>query len=430
MTLKAITQKEFEINLSTNFTFEDQPHIGLCISGGSDSMALLMLMRRWIKRLNGRISAFHFDHNLRKKSGLEAITLEKKLKRLKVNFVKVKWNHEKIKTRIMERARDARYENIINQCKKMKIIHLMTAHNLEDNLETYLMRKKRSNSSLGLSSIPKIRIVDNVRIIRPLLFYKKRRLEATCRKFKIKWIEDESNNNQKFERVRTRNLLKLKTFEEIEKISDELKKKKAINLSTEKKISLFFCKQLKFDEFGVLGIDRKKLTENSIYLQIEILKKILTTAAGKDFSPKKKSIFEFLKLLKKYNSFNFTLHTCLLKVCHDDIKIHKEILEKHKSERFFLRRGEKFFWQKRFVIESSKYDIEFENITLKNWPFLKEKIEFQFKNLNFLTIQSLPVFTVNNFRLVPFLSDKKFFNKFGIEFNFKPKIPLQKKNFF
>ena len=46
------------------------------------------------------------------------------------------------------------------------------------------------------------------------------------------------------------------------------------------------------------------------------------------------------------------------------------------------------------------------------------------------TIQSLPVFTVNNFRLVPFLSDKKFFNKFGIEFNFKPKIPLQKKNFF
>ena len=59
--------------------------------------------------------------------------------------------------------------------------------------------------------------------------------------------------------MRTRNLLKLKTFEEIEKISDELKKKKAINLSTEKKISLFFCKQLKFDEFGVLGIDRKNL---------------------------------------------------------------------------------------------------------------------------------------------------------------------------
>ena len=42
----------------------------------------------------------------------------------------------------MERARAARYENIIELCKKLKIINLMTAHNLEDNLETYVMRKK------------------------------------------------------------------------------------------------------------------------------------------------------------------------------------------------------------------------------------------------------------------------------------------------
>ena len=51
MVFKAITKKEFETSLSSNFTFEDQPHIGLCISGGSDSMALLMLMRDWIKIL-------------------------------------------------------------------------------------------------------------------------------------------------------------------------------------------------------------------------------------------------------------------------------------------------------------------------------------------------------------------------------------------
>ena len=56
----------------------------------------------------------------------------------------------------MERARDARYENIINQCKKMKIIHLMTAHNLEDNLETYLMRKKEATRLLDYHQYQKL----------------------------------------------------------------------------------------------------------------------------------------------------------------------------------------------------------------------------------------------------------------------------------
>ena len=61
----------------------------------------------------------------------------------------------------------------------------MTAHNFEDNLETFIMRKNRGNSSLGLSAIPKINIVDNLRIIRPLLSYKKESLEATCRNMKL-----------------------------------------------------------------------------------------------------------------------------------------------------------------------------------------------------------------------------------------------------
>ena len=112
----------------------------------------------------------------------------------------------------MELARSARYEKIINICKKLQIINLMTAHNFEDNLETFVMRKKRDNKSLGISSIPKIKIVDDLRIIRPLLNYKKSRLEATCKKSKIEWITDKSNFDEKFERVRVRNVLKLKTL--------------------------------------------------------------------------------------------------------------------------------------------------------------------------------------------------------------------------
>ena len=86
----AITKKEFEINLSSNFTFEKSPHIGLCISGGSDSMALLILMKEWIKKKNGKISAIHFDHNLRYESKSEAKILEKRVKNLNINFLNLR----------------------------------------------------------------------------------------------------------------------------------------------------------------------------------------------------------------------------------------------------------------------------------------------------------------------------------------------------
>ena len=95
------------------------------------------------------------------------------------------------------------------------------------------MRKKTSKPTLGLTTIPQMKILDNLRIIRPLHNYKKKRLEATCKKFKIQWIDDKSNFNDNFERIRIRNSLKLKNQKEIEKISAEFHKKKKEKLLVE-----------------------------------------------------------------------------------------------------------------------------------------------------------------------------------------------------
>ena len=64
MNFPSITKKEFERNLSSNFSFENQPYIGICVSGGCDSMALLLLMKEWIKKLNtkrGILTNLHID---------------------------------------------------------------------------------------------------------------------------------------------------------------------------------------------------------------------------------------------------------------------------------------------------------------------------------------------------------------------------------
>ena len=72
MVLRVISRNEFQKSLNSNFAFEKNPHIGLCVSGGVDSMALMILMNHWMKEHEGKLTIFHFNHNLRKESKKEA----------------------------------------------------------------------------------------------------------------------------------------------------------------------------------------------------------------------------------------------------------------------------------------------------------------------------------------------------------------------
>ncbi len=136
-----VSKDEFTSVINTNFTFEKKPHLGLSISGGSDSMALLMLVKDWIKSKSGKITVFHFDHKMRKKSSKEAIWLKTYISKLGIKFHLLTWDRdEKLKLN-MKNARDARYVKILEICKKLKIIHLITAHHFNDNLETYYIPK-------------------------------------------------------------------------------------------------------------------------------------------------------------------------------------------------------------------------------------------------------------------------------------------------
>ena len=77
-----LIEKSFSRNLDNNLSFEENPHIGLCVSGGPDSMALVILMNNWIKKNNGKITIFHFNHGLRQQSEIESKFVKKLVKLL------------------------------------------------------------------------------------------------------------------------------------------------------------------------------------------------------------------------------------------------------------------------------------------------------------------------------------------------------------
>ena len=430
MNLREIKQKEFESNLFSNFTFEDKPHVGLCFSGGPDSMALFLLMKNCVKKLDGKISVFHFNHNLRKESKEESERLENVVNSFGINFYCIEWHHNGIKSRVMENSRNERYKKIIDLCVKMKILHLMTAHNYEDNIETYWMRKQRKYATLGLSSIPKIKILDHLQILRPLISFRKQRLIATCRAQKISFVNDPSNFNENYERVRVRNYLNTKKINELQQIEKTFEQEKKKNLLILKDISKFFSQKLKFYNYGVFELKIDDLDRYSNEIKIEILKKLLCTCSSRSSIPRKDSLLIFLEKVRSNSSLTYTLHSCIIKIKNNKMKIYKEITDKFKGIDCRLDKGKKILWQNRFEVESTKTKIRIMNINERNWQKLKIHFSLKKSNLNFLILKTLPLFVVKRKYLIPFLSSECDLEECGIKFIFKPMTPLLKKNFF
>ena len=113
------------------------------------------------------------NHNIRKNSKTEAIEVKKLLKKHQINLI-ILTNTKKVDKNIQSNARDIRYKKLINFCKKKKIKVLLTAHHLEDQVETFLIRLSRGSGLKGLSSMRRITKVDSkVFLLRPLLDIKK-----------------------------------------------------------------------------------------------------------------------------------------------------------------------------------------------------------------------------------------------------------------
>ena len=107
----------------------------------------------------------------------------------------------------METARNKRYELLTRKCKQLKIRYLLTAHHLDDQIENFFMRLVRGSGLKGLSSISRISKKNNIVLVRPLLDYSKKSLIKILAEKKQKYVDDPSNINSMFDRVRFRKII-------------------------------------------------------------------------------------------------------------------------------------------------------------------------------------------------------------------------------
>ena len=180
----------------------------VAVSGGPDSLALVALTKAYTFFRKTKFYYLLIDHNIRKNSNLEAIKVKKLLKKKSINL-NIFLNKKKIIKNIQAEARNVRYDILTSFCKKNRIKALLTAHNLEDKVETFFIRLSRGSGLKGLSSMkPLSRINSQVSLFRPLLDTKKKFLIKISKNIFGTYFQDPSNKSKKYLRTKVRNLKK------------------------------------------------------------------------------------------------------------------------------------------------------------------------------------------------------------------------------
>jgi tRNA(Ile)-lysidine synthase len=207
---KAITQAEIAPIFARFFKADD--HILVAVSGGPDSIALLALLKEWDQ---AKLHAVTVDHALRAQSRAEAEYVQTFCKRLGIPHHILNWDGKKPESGLQQAARNVRYSLLCDFTRARGLTCLTTAHHADDQAETILMRLTSGSGLAGLAGMREEQMRfetlqaqrEAIRHVRPLLAFPKARLVMSCKARGLGYVEDQSNDDPRFERVRMRRIM-------------------------------------------------------------------------------------------------------------------------------------------------------------------------------------------------------------------------------
>lgn len=177
--------------------------IGVALSGGGDSTALLHLCLA----AGLRVEAVTIDHRLRAESAAEAAGVAAACDALGVRHEVRVWEHGALAGNVMDRARRARMGLVADWARGRGIACVALGHTRDDQAETLLMGLARAAGLAGLSGMRPGFALDGVRFLRPLLAAGREELRDWLRGRGIPWVDDPTNEDARYQRVRARRAL-------------------------------------------------------------------------------------------------------------------------------------------------------------------------------------------------------------------------------
>jgi len=324
-----MSKKNSSVNLKNGFeSFKDLSNIFLnfkckldnlnkkkyliAVSGGPDSLALVALSKAYSYKKKIKFFYVLVDHNLRKESKKEAKKVKDLLKKKKINL-RIFTNKKKITKNIQAEARNSRYEILLKFCKKNKIKTILTAHNLEDQVETFFIRLSRGSGLRGLSAMKTLNKLDNqVYLYRPFLDIKKKFLIKISKNIFGTFIKDPSNNNIKFLRTKIRNLQT--TLEKNGIKYDQIFKSIQNLSSTRSTLESYFdniFKSLINKKKGLISIDLDNYQTLNHDIKIALINESIKLIKNNYYDVRSKKANVLIKKLSKREFKSATLGGCI-----------------------------------------------------------------------------------------------------------------------
>ena len=274
--MKGLLQ-QFQATIERESLLPSGSNLILCVSGGSDSIALLHLCHQLSRLFRWQLHILHFHHGLREESDEEARFVRDLSQRLNLEFhLRTTRDFQSETSGLQEKARNWRRTEALKLREEIRADSILTAHHAEDQLETWLLKWLRGAHLSGLQGMSR----SDPPFIRPLLDFRKNMLSDFLKENGFEWREDASNQDSKYMRNRVRNellpLLRTLSREGIEsRIRDLDSQSRLLQKELESQYQNWLEKIGPVSELPISVIESE-----SEFLQQEILVRFITRKTG------------------------------------------------------------------------------------------------------------------------------------------------------
>ncbi|GGD45617.1 tRNA lysidine(34) synthetase TilS [Sinisalibacter lacisalsi] len=298
--------------------------LGIAVSGGGDSMALLHLLSACAREHGVPVLAATVDHGLRPEAGEEAAFVAETCAALGIGHESLRWDGWTGSGNLQAEARAARYRLLADWAGRNRLDRVALGHTMDDVAETFLMRLGREAGVDGLAAMEPVFERDGARFWRPALGLGREALRGFLTRHGLGWRDDPSNEDTGFDRVKARKVLSALAPLGI---GAETLGNVAANLAAARR-ALGRCAGetaghiARVDAAGDVVFDRAGFLAADPEIRRRLLARAIVWVSGADYPPRREALAGLEAAIG--DGRTQTLHGCLVSSAGHDLRLGRE----------------------------------------------------------------------------------------------------------